>query len=92
MKMTHRQLLTVIQETMNKLWADYNPTAINAADAALSILGHDPRLPSGTIENEIHRYLQDEVGLDSTSDRIFELGDEALSVAGLMLGLGPDAL
>ena len=44
------------------------------------------------IENEIHNYLESELGLDSTSDEIFSIGDEALSVAGIMLGVGPDAL
>ena len=68
---------------------DYREEAIKAAAHAVEKI---PYPQGGMIENEIHNYLESELGLDSTSDEIFSIGDEALSVAGIMLGVGPDAL
>ena len=68
---------------------DYNDEAVKAAAHAVEKIPY----PHGAmIESEIHNYLQSELGLSPTSDEIFVLGDEALSVAGIMLGGGPDAL
>jgi len=68
---------------------DYNDEAVKAAAYAVEKIGYPQ---GGMIEVEIHSYLQNELGLSSTSDEIFALGDEALSVAGIMLGVGPDVL
>jgi hypothetical protein len=68
---------------------DYNRDAVKAAAYAVEKVGYPQ---GGLIETEIHSYLQSELGLSSTSDEIFALGDEALSAAGIMLGVGPDAL
>ncbi len=49
--------------------------------------------PSGSqIELEIHTYLEHQLGMDPMSDRCFEIADEALSIAGIILGVGPDKL
>jgi len=68
---------------------DYKDEAVKAAAHAVEKI---PYPQGGMIESEIHDYLQSELGLSPTSDEIFALGDEALSVAGIMLGTGPDAL
>tara|TARA_R110001583_G_scaffold1706_2_gene13191 strand:- start:2301 stop:3224 length:924 start_codon:yes stop_codon:yes gene_type:complete len=68
---------------------DYNHNAVKAAAYAIEKV---PYPAGGLIESEVYRYLQSELGLSPTSDEIFALGDEALSVAGIMLGSGPDAL
>ena len=68
---------------------DYRDEAVKAAAYAVEKV---PYPQGGMIESEIHSYLQSELGLSPTSDEIFALGDEALSVAGIMLGVGPDEL
>ena len=68
---------------------DYSDEAIKAAAKAVEKI---PYPQGGMIENEIHRYLESELGLDPVGDEIFAIADEALSVAGIMLGVGPDAL
>jgi hypothetical protein len=68
---------------------DYNPDAVKAAAHAIEKV---PYSNGGMIENEIHLYLEETLGLSGTSDEIFAIADEALSVAGIMLGVGPDAL
>ena len=68
---------------------DYNRDAVKAAAHAVEKV---PYAQGGMIESEIHSYLQSELGLSPTSDEIFDIADEALSAAGIMLGVGPDAL
>jgi hypothetical protein len=68
---------------------DYNRDAVKAAAHAIEKV---PYAQGGMIENEIHLYLEETLGLSGTSDEIFDIADEALSVAGIMLGMGPDAL
>jgi hypothetical protein len=68
---------------------DYNRDAVKAAAHAVEKV---PYAQGGMIEVEIHDYLQNETGLDPAGDEIFVISDEALSVAGIMLGVGPDAL
>lgn len=68
---------------------DYNPDAVKAAAHAIEKV---PYPQGGMIENEIHLYLEKTLGLSDTSDEIFDIADEALSVAGIMLGVGPEGL
>tara|TARA_E500000331_G_C16895959_1_gene556815 strand:- start:262 stop:591 length:330 start_codon:yes stop_codon:yes gene_type:complete len=68
---------------------DYSDEAIQAAAYAVKKV---PYPQGGMIENEIHSYLESDKGLDSNSDEIFTIADEALEVAGIMLDLGPNAL
>jgi hypothetical protein len=68
---------------------DYSDEAVKAAAYAVEKV---PYPQGGMIENEIHSYLEETLGLSGTSDEIFNIADEALSVAGIMLGVGPDAL
>jgi hypothetical protein len=68
---------------------DYSDEAIQAAAYAVEKVPY----PQGAkIENEIHSYLENDKGLDPNSDEIFVIADEALSVAGIMLDVGPDNL
>jgi hypothetical protein len=63
-------------------------------EAAAWALKQIPQAHSGqgaALETEIHDYLAQQ-GLDPQGDEIFQIGDEALSVAGIMLGVGPDLL
>ena len=46
----------------------------------------------GLIELEIHTHLEQVLGMDPMSDECFRIADEALSVAGILLGFGPDEL
>ena len=68
---------------------DYSDVAIKAAAAAVEKI---PYPQGGMIENEIHYYLENDLGLDPVGDEIFAIADEALSVAGIMLDAGPDTL
>ncbi len=68
---------------------DYSNVAIKAAAAAVEKI---PYPQGGMIENEIHHYLEHELSLDPVGDEIFVIADEALSVAGIMLGVGPEGL
>ena len=68
---------------------DYDPRAVAAAKHAVGIV---PYPQGGLIEGEIHLYLEETLGLVPNSDEIFNIADEALSVAGIMLDVGPDAL
>ena len=87
MKITKRQLRKIIKEVRSL--EGYSQEAIDAAKHAVALVPY----PQGAlIENEIHSYLQETLGLSPTSDEIFNIADEALSVAGIMLGVGPDTL
>lgn len=68
----------------------YDPMAVAAAQAAIAVLGISPKSrfpPGGVLENEIYTALE-EKGLGWDQDRLIELGDQALSVAGILLGVG----
>jgi len=68
---------------------EYSKQAQEAAAAAIKKVPY----PSGAqIELEIHTYLEHQLGMDPMSDRCFEIANEALSVAGILLGIGPNAL
>lgn len=66
---------------------DYSPLAVELASEAIQIVDY----PQGAaIESEIHTLLD---GMPHIGDdERWEVADEALSVAGIMLGVGPDAL
>lgn len=92
MKITKNQIRRILKETMYNLWANYSPESIKAAEAALNILGHDPNVRGAEVENEIHNYLENTLGMSSSSDEIFAIGDEAMEAAEVMLGLPKDTL
>jgi hypothetical protein len=67
----------------------YSKQAKDAAAVAVKKVPY----PSGSlIESEIHIYLEEQLGMDRMGNEIDVVGDEALSVAGILLGLGPDSL
>jgi hypothetical protein len=68
---------------------EYSQQAREAAAAAIKKV---PWPSGGLIELEIHTYLEHQLGMDPMSDQCFEVADEALSVAGILLGVGPDRL
>ena len=92
MKITKNQIRRILKETMYNLWANYSPESIKAAEAALNILDHDPNVRGAEVENEIHNYLENTLGMSSSSDEIFAIGDEAMEAAEVMLGLPKDTL
>lgn len=67
----------------------YRPEARAAAADAIKKV---PYAASGLLELEIHTYLEHKLGIDPMSDMCFEIADEALAVAGILLGVGPDSL
>lgn len=64
----------------------------NARAAAAAAIKKVPYPAGGLIELEIHTYLEQQLGMDPMSDQCFEVANEALSVAGILLDVGPDAL
>jgi len=68
---------------------DYSVTARAAAKAAVTKI---PYPASSLIETEIHHYLEHSIGMDPMGTEIDEIADQALSVAGILLGVGPDTL
>ena len=68
---------------------DYSVTARAAAKAAVIKI---PYPAGGLIETEIHHYLEHSIGMDPKGAEIDEIADHALSVAGIILGVGPDTL
>jgi len=101
MRVTKRQLKRIIRETYvgEEKWdayqgyrgpgqsGDFDPRSVTAAEVAVEKVGYPQ---GGMIEDEIHRYL--ETLPDVTDDNLWQLADDALSVAGIMLGVGPDTL
>tara|TARA_B100000131_G_scaffold29198_1_gene27414 strand:+ start:3797 stop:4408 length:612 start_codon:yes stop_codon:yes gene_type:complete len=74
--------------------ADLSQYSDEAAEAATWALNQVPKPGShsgAAIENEIHMYLEQQ-GYDPKGTEIFQVADEALAAAGVMLGLGPDVL
>ena len=67
----------------------YSLTAKAAAKAAVIKV---PYACGGLIEAEIHHYLEHTIGMDPKGTEIDEIADHALSVAGIILGVGPDSL
>jgi len=90
MKTTMSQLRRIIKEAWElEELEGYGQVAIDAAKHAVGIV---PYPQGGLIEDKIHLYLEETLGLAPGSDEIHKIGDEALSVAGIMLDVGPDAL
>ena len=67
----------------------YSATARAAAKAAVTKI---PYPAGGLIEIEIHHYLEHSIGMDPMGTEIDEIANQALSVAGIILGIGPDGL
>ena len=82
MKITKRQLRRIIREGLQE-------KATAAAEHAVSVVKYPQ---GGIIENEIHNYLETEYGMDPMGDEIWMVADQALSIAGNLLGVGPNAL
>ena len=72
--------------------AQYSEEAVEAAKAALEAIPDAGAHSGAALENEIHHYLEQGFGETKRPREIFKIGDEALAVAGVILGLGPDAL
>ncbi len=68
---------------------DTDDRAVAAAEYAV---GKVPYPAGGLIELEIHTYLEQNLGMNPSSDESFEIADKALSVAGIILGVGPESL
>lgn len=74
------------------LLAQYSEEAVEAAQAALETIPDAGAHSGAALENEIHHYLETGFGETKRPREIFKIADEALAVAGVILGLGPDAL
>ena len=68
---------------------EYSDDSIEAAETVLARKKNTDYLNAASIENDLHRYLKDEKGLDPLSDDIFRIADEALAVVGKMVGGDP---
>ena len=64
----------------------------HARAAAAEAVKKVPFPAGAAIELEIHTYLEQQLGMNPMSDECFKIADEALSVAGILLNVGPDAL
>jgi len=104
MKITTCQLRRIIREAMTDHWDNRDKIAMSGMDfskdeyadpysVAATVLAsyggdHAGRNPA-EIENDIHRYLEVEKGLDPQSDEIFSIADDALTAFGKMVGGDP---
>ena len=68
---------------------EYSDDSVEAAETVLARKKNTDYLNAASIENDLHRYLEDEKGLDPLSDDIFRIADEALAVVGKMVGGDP---
>ncbi len=94
MKMTSSQLRSIISEEIGRVLSEhgadlqgYSELAIKVATEAMASVEYPQ---GGMIENEIHQILSAMPGI--SDDNIWSIANEALSVAGIMLGIGPDVL
>tara|TARA_R110000765_G_scaffold419166_1_gene523123 strand:- start:72 stop:344 length:273 start_codon:yes stop_codon:yes gene_type:complete len=90
MKITKSQLKQIIKEELEKsrqTFNGYSDLAVELAREATQTINYPQ---GGVIEAEIQS-LMDKMPNISDGERR-EIADEALSVAGIMLGVGPDAL
>ena len=94
MKITSSKLRSIISEEIGRIISEHSPDlqgysqlAIEVATEAVATVGYPQ---GGMIENEIHQMLSDMSGI-SDDDKWF-ITDQALAVAGIMLGVGPDVL
>ena len=73
--------------------SQYSPLAVDAAKAALQKMPRASERDGAMIENEIYYYLEELPEVKAMApEQVFALGDEALSVAGIIIGVGPDVL
>jgi len=94
MKLTKTALKQIIKEEVKNLLEsqdeqlkNYSPISIELAKKAIESVDY----PHGaSVENKIHRLI-DEMP-DINDDDRWTIADEALSVAGIMTGVGADAL
>ena len=68
---------------------EYSDDSIEAAETVLARKKNTDYLNAASIENDLHRYLENEKGLDPLNDDIFRIADEALTVVGKMVGGDP---
>mgnify|MGYP000551270394 FL=1 len=68
---------------------EYSDDSVEAAETVLARKKNIDYLNAASIENDLHRYLENEKGLDPLSDDIFRIADEALTVVGKMVGGDP---
>ena len=68
---------------------EYSDDSVEAAETVLARKKNTDYLNAASIENDLHRYLENEKGLDPLSDDIFRIADEALTVVGKMVGGDP---
>ena len=90
MKITKSQLKQIIKEELEKsrqTFNCYSELAVELARKATQTINYPQ---GGLIENEIHSLIDKMPNI--SDDERWEIADEALSVAGIMLGVGPDAL
>ena len=80
-----------LQESSEDI-ADYPEAAVDAAKHALEQMPHATLRHAANLENEIYTYLEEGFSEIKQPEEIFKLADDALSVAGIMMGVGPDAL
>jgi len=83
MKITRKQLRKIIRESID--YKGFQEKALAAAEHAIKKVGYPQ---SGLIENEIHYYLETEYGMDPQGDEIWSVADQALTIAGNLLGVG----
>ena len=68
---------------------EYSDDSVEAAETVLARKKNTDYLNAASIENDLHRYLENEKGLDPLNDDIFRIADEALTVVGKMVGGDP---
>ena len=83
MRITRQQLREIIKESIGH--EGFQEKALAAAQYAVKKVGYPQ---GGLIENEIHHYLETEYGMDPNGDEIWSVADEALTIAGNLLGVG----
>jgi hypothetical protein len=97
MKISRSKLTKLVKEELDGMGGEpdlsqYSEEAIEAAKYALEQIPNATERHGAAIENEIHRYLEEGFGETKQPREIFKMTDEALSVAGVILGVGPDVL
>jgi len=97
MKISRSKLTKLVKEELDSMsgapdLSQYSEDAIEAAKYALEQIPNATERHGAAIENEIHQYLQTGFGETKQPREIFRMTDEALSVAGVILGVGPDVL
>jgi len=90
MKITKSQLKKIIKEELEKsrqTFNGYSDLAVELAKEATQTINYPQ---GGLIEAEIHSLIDKMPNI--SDDERWKIADEALAVAGIMLGVGADAL